>query len=128
MQQAIDAWSTGLRVTGGALDPQKSWIYPIQFQFDAKGRPHYQSPEDLDLRFTVHDSNLTRCPLNLVHPNSAKETLGVFLSPSGNESAQITYLKSKVAQWVENVKSKPISKDKAMLALTSTIYNDKILN
>ena len=58
MQEAIDAWSHGLRTTGGALVPQKCWIYPIQFPFDTKGLPSYQSPQSLNLQFTVLDTEM----------------------------------------------------------------------
>ena len=122
MQQAIDAWSNGLRVTGGALVPHKSWIYPIQFSFDAKGQPHYCPIDQLHLDFTIADSNLRRCPLVQIHPSTAKETLGVFLAPDGNESTQITYLQEKITQWVDKVQTKHIARHHAQLALMSTIY------
>ena len=121
MQAAIDAWSTGLRFTGGALDPNKNWIYPIEFFFDRKGNPHYRSTNQLNLHFTVEDSKTNRCHLTQINPTEAKETLGVYLSPDGNETAQINHLKNKVARWVENVRTNHISRHHAMLALTTTI-------
>ena len=122
MQQAINAWSSGLRATGGALVPHKSWIYPIEFSFDAKGDYTYTPINQLDLQFTVPDSQQQRCPLEQINPNEAKETLGVFLAPDGNETAQINYLRTKVASWVDRVRSNHLSKHHAKLALTSTIY------
>ena len=122
MQQAIDAWSTGLRATGGALVPSKSWIYPIEFSFDAKGGYSYTPINQLALQFTVHDAQQHRCPLEQISPNEAKETLGVFLAPDGNENAQIEFLRTKVATWVDRVRSNHLSKQHAKLTLTSTIY------
>ena len=122
MQQAIDAWSTGLRATGGALVPSKSWIYPIEFSFDAKGEPSYTPINQLGLQFTVHDAHQQRCPLEQINPHVAKDTLGVFLASDGNETAQIDYLRTKVASWVDKVRSNHLSKHHAKIALTSTIY------
>lgn len=122
MQQFIDAWSGGLRATGGALVPSKSWIYPIEFVFDRKGNPSYKDPNDMNLQFTVKDSQNERQPLRTIHPSSAKETLGVYLAPDGNEKGQIEYLKNKITKWVEKVRKNHISKIHAYTALTTTIY------
>ena len=122
MQNAIDAWSSGLRVSGGAIVPSKSWIYPIQFSFDHKGNPTYDEMENLGLNFTVKDANEQRQALSLVPANEARETLGVFLAPDGNESKQIEHLKSKVNHWSDKVRTNHISKYHASLAVSSTIY------
>ena len=122
MQRAIDAWSTGLRATGGALVPDKCWLYPISFNFDPKGNFSYTSVDQLNLQFTVPDATLIRQPLTLISPHEAKETLGVYLAPDGNERLQIQHLKSKVAQWVEKVRTNRMSKHHASLALSSTIF------
>ena len=122
MQNAINAWSSGLRATGGALVPEKSWIYPIEFTFNNKGHPIYKTLDQIQLNFTVNDANLQRCPLELVAATQARETLGVFLAPDGNEQAQINYLKTKVATWVERIRTNHISKHYAKLALSSTIF------
>ena len=37
MQEAIDRWEGGLKATGGAIVPSKSWIYPIAYQFEENG-------------------------------------------------------------------------------------------
>ena len=122
MQEAINAWSMGLRTTGGALVPQKCWVYPIQFQFDSHGQYSYSPTEDLQLHLTVPDDTQRLHPLLQVEPTIAKETLGVYLAPDGNEDAQIEYLKQRIAQWVENVRTNHIAKHHAMLALNTTIY------
>ena len=122
MQQAIDTWSEGLRTTGGALVPQKCWIHPIEFGFSPKGHPTYKSTQSLQLQFTVQDSSQVAHPLTQIEPNIAKETLGVFLAPDGNETEQINYFKRKISTWVTKVRTRHISKHHAMLAINSTIY------
>lgn len=53
MQLAIDIWEGGLSASGGAIVPEKSWVYPINFSFDNKGQWHYQSAEEIGAEFTV---------------------------------------------------------------------------
>ena len=35
MQEAIDRWEGGLKATGGAIVPRKSWVYALDFKFDS---------------------------------------------------------------------------------------------
>ena len=38
MQQAIKSWEGGLKATDGAIVPVKSWVFPIDFEFNSKGK------------------------------------------------------------------------------------------
>ena len=49
MQEAINRWEGGLKTTGGAIVPTKSWVYPIGFSFDNNGKWKYKSTEEIDL-------------------------------------------------------------------------------
>ena len=53
MQTAIDTWQGGLRATGGALVPEKSWVYPIKYGWNDKGEYHLEPIEDITRQFTV---------------------------------------------------------------------------
>lgn len=57
IQSAIDRWEGGLKTTGGALVPSKSWIFPISFTFDSEGAWRYETIAEMDLSFTVKDVN-----------------------------------------------------------------------
>ena len=41
MQEAVDRWEGGLKATGGAFRPEKSFIYPLDFDFNAAGKYSY---------------------------------------------------------------------------------------
>ena len=56
MQDSIDLWEGGLKATGGAIVPEKSWIYPLDFDFDAKGNAQYRKLQDMPYQFTVKKS------------------------------------------------------------------------
>jgi hypothetical protein len=45
MQEGTDRWEGGLKTTGRAIVPEKSWVYPIDFKFDKEGRWEYKSKE-----------------------------------------------------------------------------------
>ena len=123
MQQAINTWEGGLRSTGGALVPEKSWVYPIKYIWNEHGEPVLESIENLEVAFTVKNANQETKPVTLTPPTEAKETLGVFLSPDGSHYKQIDYLKSKVLHWSEKIRTNHISPQNAMLLVQTTILS-----
>ena len=42
MQRSIDQWEGSLKTSGGAIRPDKSFAYPIDFTFKASGEPVYE--------------------------------------------------------------------------------------
>ena len=48
MQEAINRWEGGLKTSGGAIVPSKSWVFPIDFKFDGKGQYHYKSLDEIN--------------------------------------------------------------------------------
>ena len=47
MQEAINRWEGGLKATGGALRPEKCFMYPIDFKFNSAGKVGYKTEEDI---------------------------------------------------------------------------------
>ena len=105
MQEAIDRWEGGIKATGGALRPDKSWIYPIDFEFQPNGSWEYKTINEIDASFTVRDENNKICNLEQIEPDDSKETLGVFLSPSGANTAMIDSLASKTKEWNDLIRT-----------------------
>lgn len=123
MQQSIKTWEGGLRATGGALVPEKSWIYPIKYVWNEEGDPKLENIENLDIQFSVKDATQTEKSLSLTPPTEAKETLGVYLSPDGSNTTQVTYLKQKTQQWAEKVRTHHLTPQNAMLSIHTTILS-----
>ena len=123
MQNAINTWEGGLKATGGALVPEKSWIYPIKYVWNDRGDYRLETTNDLDIHFTVKDSSQTTKQLQLIPPTEAKETLGVFLAPNGSNTTQIEYLKNKVIQWADKVRTNHITPHNALLSIHTTILS-----
>ena len=121
MQEAIQAWEGGLKATGGAIVPAKSWVYPIDFKFNQKGEWSYKSLEDIDTQFEVQDCNDQVQLLPQVEPMVGKETLGVYLSPDGNNKAAIKALNDKAKEWASLIKAGHLKRNLAWQAAETTI-------
>ena len=98
MQEGIDRWEGGFKATGGAIRPDKSFIFPIAFKWDDNGDYTFSSLNDLQPTFTVKDEHNNRKPLPLKEPHKGAETLGVYMCPDGNNKAQLDYMTSKVTE------------------------------
>ena len=57
MQKAIHTWEDLLKTTGDVIRPDKSFVYPISFKFDNKGRYKFKTTSKLELSFSVKDEN-----------------------------------------------------------------------
>lgn len=101
--------------------PQKSFVYPIAFDFDDQGKWSYASKDDIDYEFTVRDSNETITELNTLNPTEGKYTLGVILAPDGGNSNAVTHLRKKADQWAVYICTGHINQKDAWTALDSTI-------
>ena len=121
MQQGIDRWEGGLKLTGGAIVPEKSWIYPIDFGFDLTGKWFYKTAINIPQMFTVKDHNDTRCQLDKLDSSAGKETLGVTLAPDGNNDQAIDQLHDKAKKWSDYITTGHLKATEARLALDSTI-------
>jgi hypothetical protein len=84
MQDAINRWEGGLKATGGAIVPQKSFVYPVIFEFDNAGHWSYKKVQDIDHQFTVKDHNDDLQEMGQLDASVGKCTLGVYIAPDGN--------------------------------------------
>lgn len=74
IQKSNDRWEGGLKSTWGAIVPTKSWVYPIDFNFDNKGKAIYKTVEELECAFSVIDKNENRIGLKSLAADKGKET------------------------------------------------------
>ena len=121
MQQAIDCWEGGLKTTGGAIRPDKSFAYPISFEFKPSGEYYYEKVEDMEHSLTVKDHENIRTELELVDATVGKETLGMFLAPDGNMQDQFKALQRKVNSWCTNIRTGSIPPQDAFHSISTNI-------
>ena len=121
MQTSIDRWEEGLRITGGAIVPAKSWVYPIAFKFLDDGRWQYKTMEDNDYQFSVRDHTGIRHILQQFEVDIGKKTLGAILAPDGNNTAAVQSLRSIADRWQALVQVGHLQPDEMFLATHSRV-------
>jgi hypothetical protein len=121
MQAAIQRWEGGLKATGGAIVPAKSWVYPISFVFNSEGKWKYETVREIGANFSVKDHNEDTLPLPQHDPHIGKETLGVILAPDGNNQAMVESMIAKATEWRDYVQTGFLTAQDAHQALHTTI-------
>ena len=86
-QEALDALAGLIFVTGGELCAQKSWCYIIDFKWTVK-KWEYRNKDDIHGDYYLFDKNKRKEVLKRLDVSEALETLGVYLSPDGNDRVQ----------------------------------------
>ena len=84
-QNAMDCWEGGLRASGGALVPEKSFWYLIDWSWKGDHWSYKQIdelPGEISVRTTDRQ---TRQKLRWINPDHAELTLGVYLAMDGTE-------------------------------------------
>lgn len=88
IQLSLDTWEGGLRATGGAIVPEKSHWYLVNFKW-CNGRWKYCSSSENPASLTVKDIHGNIKLLTRLEPHEAKTTLGVDIAPNGNPIQQV---------------------------------------
>ena len=107
IQQAAKLWSGGIRATGGAINPDKSFWYFLDFEFDqAHGKWKFRNIPDspkFELKIFGLDGKLQPCQRKA--PSHSERTLGVMLAPLEDHRAQVEFVETKAKEWAETVRS-----------------------
>ena len=118
MQSVVDTWEGGLRASGGALVPSKSYWYLIHFSF-LNNRWQYANIQDTPGELTIRDvSGLNRVTLERLEVSEARKTLGVFIAMDGNQLMQVAELLIKTQRWADRVRVGQLSHAEAWFSLT----------
>jgi hypothetical protein len=121
LQQALDTWENSLKLTCGAIVPEKTVWWLIHFKWEGS-LWRYASNQDLPYALQVNDITGDRKELSRLEYHQAYETLGVYLAPDGNSDAQVEKLKKLAIQWSDAMRSGRITRDKVWLAINTTIW------
>ena len=118
-QGALDRWAGGLIATGGALAPDKSFCYLVDFEWTGHSWA-YRSMDSLPGSFTLLDRYGTRAPLRRFDVDYADKTLGVFISMDGNEQAEYDHLLSTSRTFALQLKAAKCSKNQALYTFSAS--------
>jgi hypothetical protein len=94
-QLELEHWSRLLNATGGALKPEKCFWYLLDYEC-VEGEWKYVDMVPWELVITNPDG--TTSPISQEQVTTSKKTLGINDSPSGGNSAHLTYIKEKVGE------------------------------
>ena len=101
-QEALDYWVGFLGSTGGAINPEKSYWYMLDWEWvnnTWKPRTSPQMPGEL----TAVDPHRLTKPLRRLEPTQAFMQLGILLAPNGSQIAQFEHLKAKAHAFASNI-------------------------
>ena len=94
MQASVRNWGQLLIATRGAYKPEKCFHHLISFQWDRRGKWSYQDNHggvEYEMRVPMPDGS--EVLIDHLPVTQARETLGVWSSPDGNETESLTQMK-----------------------------------
>jgi hypothetical protein len=119
MQSMLDHWEGGLHAMGGAIVPQKSYWYGIDFKWHkTKLKWEYKTITHLlgSLHMKDHRRNLTLL-FEQLEVDEARKILGLWITMDGNQVQQVLALFKKILAWADRVRTKQLTKTKAWISL-----------
>jgi hypothetical protein len=120
IQEVVHHWEGLLAATAGAIVPEKTFWYLLDFTWhrgDWRYKTIAECPGDISAKDLSGEEKIIR----RLEADDAAETLGIFLAPSGSRTGQIAKLQGKVLEWVKHISSGRLSKAEMWTAVQSTI-------
>ena len=119
LQQSVDHWEGLIKATGGALSVDKCRWWAIDFEWTPGGA--WKLKKNVPINLTAIDHRGQRNPIEQLATNQAFETLGVHLSPNGDDKASIEALMTHASHWSEKLKKSFLQSAETATAVTTTI-------
>jgi hypothetical protein len=116
MQETLNLWEGGIRATGGAIEPSKTYWYLMDYKW-REGEWRYSTETECPAVLTVRDCNGQLQTLDRLSPSEARRTLGVYLAPDGNQREQVRVMHEKSKQWAERIRTGHLPRHLAWQAL-----------
>jgi hypothetical protein len=98
MQADMDTWEGGLRNTGKALEPEKSFWYLIRFCWK-NVQWAYVSNKDTPASISARNHAGDRVELERLEVTEAQKTLGVKTAPTGDNMDQFEHMLEASQKW-----------------------------
>ena len=122
MQDAVNLWEGAIWVSGGALAPEKSHWYAIDFRWN-EGKCRLATKEETPFSLFIRDS-LSGEPVEIdrLDVNEARTTLGVNQCPSGNMESQKQRMIAVTKTWAAQMKAGIIKKHEMWISVTMMLW------
>ena len=105
MQQSVVFWEASLRASGGALVPQKCHWYLLDFRW-RNGGWEMLRPQDASFLLRVRSPSGRQVEIEQLDPSHARRTLGIRAAPDGNMAADFEYLRQRIADWTDTLRTR----------------------
>jgi hypothetical protein len=118
-ESALDLWAGTLGATGGALEDSKTYIVPIIHCY----KKHLPALANIRDEYNLHLKRPDGSKIALLRktPTDSLFTLGIWQSPSSDETRQIQHMISQIKTWGKNTTNNKISWVHARIAIQATI-------
>lgn len=120
-QAGMNLWEGLIRATGGALAADKCCWWAIDFEWQDDRTWKYKSIADVPGVLQACDFDGQIKELHRLEVDEAFETLGVWISPSGDISSQVSKMKDKAIRWAERLRASHLKDQESSAALSMTI-------
>ena len=120
MQQALNSWEEGLRLTGGALAPDKCCWYLIDFVWE-DGCWRYATMVERLAALTALNNKGERITIKRLDVTQSQRALGVRGAPDGTFFDELEYLKEKAQEWAEQIRVGFLDRATVLQAFHTTI-------
>ena len=120
LQQSVNAWQTGLQITGGALKKKKCAWTMKAFRF-RNGQPKLAPISHTPGEITIAENN-DRAAIKRNKPTEAVKAVGFVQSLDGTMKAQLTTLQKQANGWAAQLKKGHLDRKLAWHAIRTTIW------
>ncbi|CAJ1968496.1 unnamed protein product [Cylindrotheca closterium] len=124
VQDAATLWAGGIRAIGGAINPEKSFWWLIDFEWDSRtGKWKFRGKKAVVPDFALQPQGLSGATESLrrLEPDDSERTLGVMLAPLENLEAHKAQTVAKAKDWAEQLRPNLLHKYDVLRLSKSTI-------
>ena len=120
-QAGLDQWVGFLQATGGAINPEKSYWYLLDYEWTPSGWS-YRSQDSMPGELVAPNPGGEIKALKRSEPHQAEKQLGMFTAPDGNMTDQLEHLKTKADQFADRMSSQGmLTRNEAWMSYNHTI-------
>jgi hypothetical protein len=116
----VDAWEAGIRAGGGAIVPEKSHWYMIDYKW-ANGIWKYKKTTEDMFDLSIKDEHGSRIKLQRLAAEEAERTLGARIAPSGACAKEKAYLRDCAVAWADHIRTGKLPRFLTWQGLLTTI-------
>ena len=120
-QKAAKIWQQAVKDSGGAVRPEKCYWSIVDFKFTA-GRWRYIKFDEFQgvirVKDTIDNYQIVKCK----DLRTAREGLGVYVTPNGTMNKQLKKTSAKVTKWSERLKVSFLNCKEFYIGAKTTIF------